>query len=203
MADIQLRTLEEFDDRIRAHGSLDGCIVQGLVLTERSASLLSVSVERAVFLGCSMDSKAALALLQKGAVLFPDLRAGRPYHPMRSSLYGLSELMQGFEPEQPGGFQRSLDFRIYEHFQRYRHDPSPPLLEELAQRIHDHAIDDALGELLRRPECARVVGVMGGHAMKRGSAAFAQVAQIGWLLAQRGYFVATGGGPGAMEAATE
>ena len=46
-----------------------------------------------------------------------------------------------------------------------------------------------------------VVGVMGGHNAQRGTPEFAQAALLGRLLAGSGRLVATGGGPGAMEAA--
>jgi predicted Rossmann-fold nucleotide-binding protein len=42
---------------------------------------------------------------------------------------------------------------------------------------------------------------MGGHAAQRGSADYAQAALLGRMLARDGHVVATGGGPGAMEAA--
>ncbi|MCW2834767.1 MAG: Rossmann fold nucleotide-binding protein [Nocardioides sp.] len=42
---------------------------------------------------------------------------------------------------------------------------------------------------------------MGGHALQRGSDGYAEAARLGRLLAERGLTVATGGGPGAMEAA--
>ncbi len=42
---------------------------------------------------------------------------------------------------------------------------------------------------------------MGGHAMARGTAAYAGAARLGRELARAGFTVATGGGPGAMEAA--
>jgi predicted Rossmann-fold nucleotide-binding protein len=41
---------------------------------------------------------------------------------------------------------------------------------------------------------------MGGHDLDRSSAAYADAARLGWMLGQR-HVVATGGGPGAMEAA--
>lgn len=201
MRRTHLETLEQFDTYLAQHGCLDGCIVQGLDLSDRTLPLLEVSVEETVFLGCVLHEGITYRLLAARAVLFPDLRKGRPYHPTRSRLYDLEELMRGFEPDQPGSFDKTTDSTIYRHFQQYRHAALPPLLEELAQRIHDHAIDDALAELLAQPEHARVVGVMGGHAMKRGTSEYECVARIAWELARHGYFVATGGGPGAMEAA--
>ena len=42
---------------------------------------------------------------------------------------------------------------------------------------------------------------MGGHAARRGTAVFEEAALLGRLLARNGRVVATGGGPGTMEAA--
>jgi predicted Rossmann-fold nucleotide-binding protein len=46
-----------------------------------------------------------------------------------------------------------------------------------------------------------MVGVMGGHAARRGTALFEEAALLGRLLARNNRVVATGGGPGTMEAA--
>ena len=60
----------------------------------------------------------------------------------------------------------------------------------------------ALYELLRNGgQPLRVVGVMGGHGLDRTDPTYAVVARIARKLAAAGYFVASGGGPGAMEAA--
>ncbi|MBM9460391.1 LOG family protein [Nocardioides sp. zg-536] len=67
----------------------------------------------------------------------------------------------------------------------------------LAQVLHDQAIDTALSAwIAERP----LVGVMGGHAATRGSASYGEAARLGALLGGT-HVVATGGGPGAMEAA--
>ena len=67
----------------------------------------------------------------------------------------------------------------------------------LAQTLHDHAIDDALAEWVTD---RRLVGVMGGHALQRDDPAYADAARFGHTVGGR-LTVATGGGPGAMEAA--
>lgn len=69
--------------------------------------------------------------------------------------------------------------------------------EALAEVLHDQAIDTALGDWAGGRS---LVGVMGGHASERGGSAYAEAARLGWLLGTD-HVVATGGGPGAMEAA--
>lgn len=69
--------------------------------------------------------------------------------------------------------------------------------EALAEVLHDQAVDTALADWVRERS---LVGVMGGHAADRGSVAYADAARLGFLLGAR-HVVATGGGPGAMEAA--
>ena len=69
----------------------------------------------------------------------------------------------------------------------------------MAQRIHDHAIDDALAELLAQHPA--VVAIMGGHRLARTDDVYRDVAIVARSLTRSGFLIATGGGPGAMEAA--
>ncbi|HLN77656.1 MAG TPA: LOG family protein [Nocardioidaceae bacterium] len=86
-----------------------------------------------------------------------------------------------------------MDARIYAWSKQH-----PTLDVSLAQALHDHAVDNALRELVR---CCELVGVMGGHSLARGSADYAAASYLAQELTVRGLTVATGGGPGAMEAA--
>ena len=63
--------------------------------------------------------------------------------------------------------------------------------------LHDHHVDEALEAWVAGRS---LVGVMGGHALARGSEEYAAAARLGHGLGD-GLTVATGGGPGAMEAA--
>ena len=95
--------------------------------------------------------------------------------------------------------EHALDSRIYRWSAGHPKGGAPPVLDALAQRLHDHAIDDALGAHLA--DRADVVAVMGGHSMLRTDDAYAVVAELGRAMTREGWHVATGGGPGAMEAA--
>ena len=119
--------------------------------------------------------------------------AGLPYDPFRDSLYTREELMEGWPGE-------TLDARIERHVLEHGFR-APPTNEALAQRLHDHAIDVALSELLCAEPRGRVVGVMGSAATPRTDPWYRRVAELSRALARSGYLVASGGGPGSMEAA--
>jgi predicted Rossmann-fold nucleotide-binding protein len=128
---------------------------------------------------------------------FPDL----PYPSQPAHLYTPEDLTLGFAD---GGFAGMYDTVVYEHF-RAHGGALPDVREALAQRMHDHGIDNALADTTRgwqaRHGPASVVGVMGGHAAPRGSTTYRLAATLGWELTRAGRLVVTGGGPGVMEAA--
>ena len=157
------------------------------------------SLRDTLLLGCTFrDDDQRHAIERLGAYAFPELRH-LPYHPYRTALYTVDELMQGYEQ---GGYTATLDFRIFAHFDRARRlGAGVSIRETLAQRLHDHAIDEALTCLLEQRDAQRVVGVMGGHSAQRTDASYRKVAHLCWEITRRGMFVASGGGPGIMEAA--
>jgi len=114
-----------------------------------------------------------------------DLPAGLPVDPFRGVLYSPEDLYDA--PLHAA----STDARAYAWSRR------PAGAEMLAQAVHDHAVDRALTEWIRD---RRLVGVMGGHALRRGEPAYAEAARFGHAVGGR-LVVTTGGGPGAMEAA--
>ena len=115
-----------------------------------------------------------------------------PYDPFRTRLYTRDELMGGW-PDQ------TLDARIEQHVLAHGFR-SPHTVEALAQRLHDHHIDVALSALLCAEE-RRVIGIMGSATTPRTDPWYRRVAELARRLARAGYLVASGGGPGSMEAA--
>ncbi|WP_425828969.1 LOG family protein [Streptomyces fractus] len=192
-SDREIETLAEFDEVVAAHGTLAGHRVQAVDLTDRTTRLLAADVEGAIFLGCPMDERAAAEVRARGALVFPPV-PGLPFDPYRGRLYTPGELFDGLSSE--GGYAATPDARAYEWFQRTKTDGD--VFASMLRAVHDDSVSDALDELLVG---ARVVGVMGGHAMARGTDAYAGAARLGRTLARAGFTVATGGGPGAMEAA--
>ncbi|MEU7062991.1 LOG family protein [Streptomyces sp. NPDC046161] len=189
-ADIEIETLAEFDQAV-ARGSLGGYRIQSLNLLERTFALLSADTSATVFLGCAMEPDAAAKVRADGALVFPPV-PDLPFNPYRGLLYTADELFAGL----PQGYEATPDALAYAWFQETTSDGD--VLSSMLRSIHDDAISDALDEHLAG---ARVVGVMGGHAMARGATDYRGAAELGRTLARSGLTVATGGGPGAMEAA--
>ncbi|MDP9283222.1 MAG: hypothetical protein M3P38_14100, partial [Chloroflexota bacterium] len=123
-----------------------------------------------------------------------------PFDPLRKGLYTGDELMQGYTRANPEG---ALDRRIARYFVAAGGRNPPSAAVAIAQRLHDFGIDRALTDWLDGDGGAapKVVGVMGSHSTPRDDPQYALLADLGWRLARAGFLVATGGGPGLMEAA--
>ena len=169
-------------------------------LTGHTRALLGADLMGTAFLGCQLEKEALEAVLARGAMVFPPF-SGLPYSPYRGSLYTPEELYAGFDPARPESYADTPDARIYAHWSAQGGVHTPSLLHTLAQRLHDHSITDAMEELLAhqgRPR--KVVAIMGGHSMRRGQPDYRSVAELARELARLGFFLVSGGGPGAMEA---
>ncbi|NED80091.1 Rossmann fold nucleotide-binding protein [Streptomyces sp. SID11233] len=187
----EIESLAAFDEAVAA-GSLAGHRVQSVDLTDRTAALLAADTSGAVFLGCPMAPDAATKVRTDGAFVFPPV-PGLPFDPYRGLLYSPDALYDGLTKS---GYEETPDALAYRWFQRTHSNGDA--FASMLRALHDDAVSDALDEVLVG---ARVVGVMGGHATARGSDAYAAAARLGRTLARGGLTVATGGGPGAMEAA--
>ncbi|MEM7093725.1 MAG: hypothetical protein AAF567_12045 [Actinomycetota bacterium] len=195
---LELESLEAFDTHLETHNSLAGVACQGLDLIERSWRLMQADVRGAFFLGCAIEPSALDYVLSQGACVFPRLE-GLPFRAFRPSLYGVDELYEGYAPGDHPSYLETPDARAYRWHKETSRDFD--VVRTLAERIHDHAIDDALRARLTEVGEQRVVAIMGGHGLTRADDTYRQVVELGRSLTRAGYYVATGGGPGAMEAA--
>lgn len=195
---LDIESIAHFDRLLDSGAvSMHGWHAQSLDLRGRSSDLQRLDPQGAIFLGCTFDDGVEDSLRSRGALIFPKLR-GVPFNPYRGSLYSAAELYEDIDSTE---YESTLDAKVY-HWsimpgQRTSLDAT------LAAALHDHAIGDALDDLLGNGDFAgrKIVGVMGGHAAQRGTQDFHDAARLGRLLALSGFTVATGGGPGAMEAA--
>lgn len=196
MRPTEIESLDEFD-RLVAQGvrSLAGHHLQSLDLSGRAGALARLEVSGAVFLGGQFAPGSGPGseddVRARGALVFPAV-PDVPFDPYRGALYTPSELYAGLDQ----GYAATLDAAAYAWSRSAR-----TLDKSLAMALHDHAIDDAVEEFAHGRD---IVGVMGGHAVRRDAPAYLSAARLGHALCQSAgtrLTVLTGGGPGAMEAA--
>lgn len=126
----------------------------------------------------------------------PGFPTSIPFNPVRQALYAPQELMAGFEPGDPATLADAYDYRTYRYWVvqgRFR----PNYFDGMMQSLHDNAMSR---EVAAAVAGEKVVGIMGGHAMRRDDPRFADVALLARRLALAGFLVVSGGGPGVMEA---
>lgn len=174
-----------------------------------------------VFVGCEIGEKLAANAARNGCLLLSP-REGLKFDPFRSKVYTWTDLLDRFDPANPDASYRAcVDWLAYEaamdeNTKKKRVDLS--LADELVFRLHDFFQEDALLDFLKPVPAdvatwKKVVAIMGGHDLVRleklkdsagdpteKDSPYMEVARLAQRLTQEGYVIATGGGPGAMEA---
>lgn len=125
--------------------------------------------------------------------------ASVPYNCICKGLYTAETLFDVFDAEDPTSFDRCYDTRVYNYMCETGKMPRHPF-EMAARSMHDCEIRKYLKQFLAQYEQRLVVGIMGGHAMKRSDDAYRQTVEVSKKLTEKGYLMISGGGPGAMEA---
>lgn len=187
-----IESLDEFDRTIATGVSrLRGWHLQSLDLTERAQALAALEVAGGLFLGCRFAAGSGAGseedVRRRGGLVFPVV-PDVPFDPYRGALYSPADLYDGLAH----GYAGTADAIAYAWSRQPR-----SLDRTLAAALHDHAINDALEEFTA---ARSLIGVLGGHAVRRDDPAYGTAARLGRELAGS-FTVATGGGPGAMEAA--
>lgn len=183
---VHVDSLADFDRRMKAGvTSISGWRIRSLDLTGRTAELARCGVAGASFLGCGFAPGDAARIEAAGGLVLPT-PPEVPVDVDRSTLYTARELYDA------PAYADTLDARAYAwSLHPARRD------DAMARALHDHAIDQALSDWVKP---RRLVGVMGGHTLPRDGEGYVQAARLGHGVGSS-HVVATGGGPGTMEAA--
>jgi predicted Rossmann-fold nucleotide-binding protein len=163
--------------------------IVGLDLAQAAHDWSGARLDHTVFLGCKLAAGRTDQLVALGAGVFPEPR-GLPFEVYRAGLYSCDELTAVAD----GTSIRTLDERIGSWFV----SSSTSTYDALVRAVHDATVDAAVARFV---EGRRVVGVMGGHALDRDAPLYRTLAHLGRVLTRAGFSIATGGGPGVMEAA--
>jgi predicted Rossmann-fold nucleotide-binding protein len=120
-----------------------------------------------------------------------------PVNPFRTSLYSESELLGAFDPDDATSYTRTVDFEAYQNYVAHGRSTGAPYLHSIVRAIHDNSITQAIRHFA---DGRKIVGIMGGHQLDRTDPTYRQVVALAKQLSEAGLTVASGGGPGAMEA---
>lgn len=122
-----------------------------------------------------------------------------PFDVSRNKLYSATELYEGYNPEQPETYFNCYDQLTYKHYLS-ENKLTNNIKESIARTLHDQGMYVALGEFFRVHNYFKCIGVMGGHALLRTDEMYRQIVFLSKQLTEQGFFMLSGGGPGAMEA---
>jgi len=134
----------------------------------------------AVFLGCTFPRGITPTHVRSLECQVWENPTNVPYTTFRAFLYKSEEL-------------EVIDPIIINHYKAPR-----DFATRMAEAMHDFSVRDALFDYL---EGKTPIGIMGSHALSRGSAHYVLIVKLSRKIAQAGFLVTTGGGAGAMEAA--
>ena len=122
-----------------------------------------------------------------------------PYDISKETLYTALELYNGYNPDNADSFKTCFDTKVYNH---YISTGKIDTLEEesLSRMLHDHSIHTALKEFFKTHNKQHCIGIMGGHALQRTDYMYKKIVLLSKRLTELGFYMLSGGGPGAMEA---
>ena len=122
-----------------------------------------------------------------------------PYDISKDRLYTAQELYSGYNPDCADSFRTCFDTLVYNHYISTGKIDAIEA-ESLARTLHDHSIHTALKEFFKSYNKQHCVGIMGGHALQRTDYMYKKIVLLSKRLTELGFFMLSGGGPGAMEA---
>ncbi len=178
-------------------GKLSNLVFQELDLNPSEENLMNIPVKNCIFLDCEMSGKLT-RYLYPGNYIFPGLNV--PFSVYPSGLYNKDKLYAGYDYRKPETYFNTPDKIVYDYYKKMGGSEARDISETLARSLHDHSINDAKHEFLAAYDERKVVAVMGGHKLRRDKPLFMQTARLAKTLTENGYLMASGGGPGAMEA---
>ena len=194
---VQINSIKDLPEPEENTGLVGHYAFQYIDFTEPGAQqyALNHTFVDCCFFGCELLPQQ-YRLLQDCLVL---PRMGQPYHAFVPNLYNADTLYEGFTTEDATSFKRCFDHCVYKEY-RAQGEMCDDIRIMLARSLHDHSIYDELLNFIHRYDARDVVGIMGGHGLKRRDDGYRKIAYISKKLTEKGKLLTSGGGPGAMEA---
>lgn len=189
--------IERIEDLPKAEdGTVCHCAFQYIDFNEAEDYAAAKHFCDCIFMGCEMPDSMHRRM-RENCLVFP--RMGMVFKAFANCLYTGETLYEGYDPEDESTFENCFDRRVFRDYLASG-PKAADIKVTLARSLHDHAMSDAMYDLLSRYDEKDIIAVMGGHAMKRTDSDYEKVVRISKRLTELGKLMVSGGGPGAMEA---
>ena len=162
-----------------------------------AVNLEGYSFADCIFMSCNM-TRDIENRMDSRCTIFPGIEL--PFRMFQNRLYDASSLYGNWEDSEKWSFEKCYDTEVYRHYKE-EGNPAPDIKEAFGRSTHDFSMNDALADFLSGYDPKSVVAIMGGHSISRADESYSKVAKISKKLTEEGKLMASGGGPGAMEAA--
>ena len=192
----EITSIEVLRQMLDTQERIERCAFQDMDFTELTEEHHTARYFDCLFMGCTF-SKQMRIQIDRSCFVFSHIDV--PYNCFQSKLYTAETLYDNYILGEPENYRKCFDYKVYKYYLS-KGKTATDIKETLARTLHDHAMSDALHELLGQYDERRVVGIMGGHSLLRTDATYRQVASLSKRLTEEGYLMISGGGPGAMEA---
>ena len=186
-------------------GAKTPATVAGVDLRPLAGKFGAAALEGSMFLGCTIDDDLACRMrASKASILDEPVHFAPKLRAFRTSLYSVPDLYAGLA-EDGAGWEGTPDYAGFEWFMdtTLRVPKRLPVALSLSAVLHDTLQEALFRAFVHERE---VVAIMGGHDVRRQPPQGAR--DIYWecvglakTLTEKGFLIATGGGPGLMEAA--
>ena len=192
----EIQSLEELQQQLATNERIERCVFQDMDFSAMPSEECTCRYYDCLFMGCTF-SKPMRVQIDKSCLIFSHIDV--PYNCFRNTLYAAEELYKDYRMGVPESYQQCFDSVVYQHYLQ-KGKSTTDIKETLARTLHDHSISNSLHDLLAEYDERLVVGIMGGHGLKRTDKAYQKIVRISKRLTEQGYLMISGGGPGAMEA---
>ena len=192
----EITSVDALREMLATHERIERCVFQDMDFSEVTEESHTARYFDCLFMGCTF-SKPMRIQIDKSCLIFSQISV--PYNCFHNGLYTPEELYDNYLPGIPDSYHKCFDHKVYDHYLRMGKQ-AVDIKETLARTLHDHAMSDAMHDLLANYDERRVVGIMGGHGLLRTAPAYRKVVNISKYLTEKGFLMVSGGGPGAMEA---
>ena len=171
----EIHSIEELTSVLKSGNSLNDAVVQSVDATQISDLLLGATVDNTLFLGCVLPDDVVCSVIKRGASVFPKL-TGLPFNPYAPTLYSADTLFDGFAPADPCSYCQTTDAKVYQYWSDTGGPNPTNVANAIARRIHDMSMTNAIGDFLGSHAAhGKIVGMMGGHSMKRSDEALSLI----------------------------